>query len=86
MLPLGLTMKLNFDENRFLETARVVLRYNEHAVGYTVEEIVAQMKALAQEHQNSICGTGGYYVASCPGHEPGTLYVSAFPAPWLIPV
>jgi hypothetical protein len=47
---------------------------------------VAQMKALAQEHQNSICGTGGYYVASCPGHEPGTLYVSAFPAPWLIPV
>ncbi len=79
-------MQLKFDDTRFEQTARVVIKYNEHASYYSVDELVDEMKAMARLNPNSICGTRGYYVASCPSHEAGALYVSAFPAPWLIPV
>jgi len=78
-------MQFNFDDAKFDATARVVLKYNEHAAGWTVAELIDDMKAMARAHPNSVCGTRGYYVASS-SNDDGTIYAAAFPAPWLIPV
>ena len=78
--------KFTFDDDKFEATARVVIKFNPHVVGRTVESLVDEMKRMAVSSPLSICGTRGYYVASC--HSPDSddaLYVSAFPAPWLIP-
>ncbi len=79
-------LMMKFDDQRFLETARVVIKYNEHVAHYEVDDFVDEMKAFARLYPNSVAGTRGFYVASVPGTEEGTLYVAAFPAPWLIPV
>lgn len=76
-----------FDNDKFEQTAKVVLKYNQFVEGYTVDTLVAFMQSFARQYPNSVSGTMGFYIASVPSSiNPDDLYVAAFPAPWIIPV
>jgi len=77
-------MILHFDDEQMIRVAKAVIRFNKYAKGYTVEDMVEDMKSCAYQTFSTRCDgyvcTRGYVLTGYNMHgdtdRPGHVYAS----------